>query len=161
MRTQAEIGFTVRAARSEDAAALARLAGQLGYPSSAGQVERRLTQVLGRPEHAVLVAEAAAPSSALPEGSTALAGWIHAFVERSIESDPTVEIGGLVVDETLRGSGAGRLLIERAEQWARSTGCTTVTVRSNVIRERAHAFYQALGYTVVKSQQVLRKTIVR
>jgi len=33
-------------------------------------------------------------------------------------------------------------------------------VRSNVTRERAHAFYGRLGYETVKTQRVFRKTLL-
>jgi len=142
---------SVRRAELRDAEALAELSRQLGYPSPREQVEARLRQLLASAEHAVLVAEDARDGS--------IAGWVHAYVERTLESDATAEIGGLVVSEGRRGAGVGRLLMEHAERWARGTGCATVTVRSNVIRERAHAFYLQLGYAPVKSQRVFRKTL--
>ena len=48
----------------------------------------------------------------------------------------------LMVDETLRKSGIGRLLMERAEQWAQSTGAAYLALASR----RAGPFYLALGY---------------
>jgi GNAT superfamily N-acetyltransferase len=146
--------FTIRPATLGDAEPLARLAGQLGYPSSPDEVERRLKQILARPEHTVLVAEARQA-----QAGRDLAGWVHAYVVRTVESDPTVQIGGLVVEESWRGRGVGRLLMAEAERWARSTDGAAVTLRSNVIREGAHAFYQRLGYALIKSQQVFRKAI--
>ena len=151
--------LAVRPASVEDAEALARLSLQLGYPSSREEVERRLGPLLGQPGHAVLIAEAEREGDRAPGEGTQVVGWIHGFVERTVESDPTVEIGGLVVDEAWRGRGVGRLLMAYVERWARSVACNTVTVRSNVTRERSHAFYQTLGYAAVKSQQVFRKTV--
>ena len=146
--------LTVRSATARDVEALAQLAGQLGYPSSSEQIDRRLAEILGHPEHAVFVAE-------IPAGGKEprIAGWVHAAVARTVESDPSVEICGLVVEESLRSCGVGERLLVEAEHWARGGGLTTITVRSNVIRERAHAFYQRLGYQVVKSQRVFRKEI--
>ena len=48
----------------------------------------------------------------------------------------------MVVDETVRGSGIGRCLMERAEEWTRERGYNTVQLRSNVTRAAAHAFYE-------------------
>lgn len=152
--TDARMSVAVRRAALDDAPALAALAGQLGYPSSVEQVASRLAQILGRPDHVVFVAEITQPSA-----QPGVAGWVHGFVQRVIERDPTVEIGGLVIDADQRGLGIGGLLMDQLERWAWDTGCDAITVRSNVIRERAHAFYQRLGYALVKSQRVFRKQI--
>lgn len=151
----AEARFEIRPATVQDAGDLAELSDQLGYPSSREQVERRLRGILEESGHAVFVAEA----SGVRGGDSTLAGWIHVYVERTLESDCTAELGGLVVEENHRGSGAGRQLMHRAEQWALESGCSTVTVRSNVVRTGAHAFYQRLGYDPVKNQKVFRKSL--
>jgi GNAT superfamily N-acetyltransferase len=53
----------------------------------------------------------------------------------------------------------GLKLLERAEQWAREKGCTMVGLRSNVIRDRAHAFYERNGYEHFKTQKSFRKQL--
>jgi GNAT superfamily N-acetyltransferase len=63
------------------------------------------------------------------------------------------------VDEQIRSRGVGRLLLEAADRWARSKGCNAISVRSNVIRERAHQFYARNGFEHVKTQKFLFKTI--
>ena len=138
----------------DDAPELARLSDQLGYPTLGEQVTTRLAQILARSDHAVFIAEI--PSSG---AGPRVAGWVHGFVQRIVESDPTIVIGGLVVDENERGLGIGHALMEQIERWARAASCGTVTVRSNVVRERAHAFYKRLGYAPLKTQRVFRKTI--
>ncbi len=86
-------------------------------------------------------------------------GWVHAHVSHLVERDPEAQIGGLVVDEACRGGGTGRLLMERAEQWARDRGLKSVYLRSNIIRKDAHAFYKKLGYEIVKTQYAFRKRL--
>ena len=49
--------------------------------------------------------------------------------------------------------------MRRAEEWAGEKRCATVTLRSNVIREEAHAFYRSLGFSVYKTQHAFRKTL--
>ena len=134
----------------EDAAAAARLATQLGYPSTAVDIERRFRALPGADEARVFVAEG--------EDGTPV-GWIHVFGRRMLESDPDAEIGGLVVDERLRGRGIGKTLMASAESWARERGYRAVSLRTNVIRKEAHEFYKGLGYEVQKSQYKLRKRI--
>jgi GNAT superfamily N-acetyltransferase len=139
----------IRPARPEDAAALAPLATQLGYPSTKDDIESRLALVLPDPTQLVAVAEV----------SGQVVGWIHAALYLTLESGAAVELRGLVVDEKHRGAGLGRALIERVEEWTRQRGARTVRLRSNVIRDGAHAFYQHLGYSVVKTQHAFRKTL--
>lgn len=133
----------IRPIEPADAAALVPLCGQLGYPATLQQVERRLQRLLGQPGQGLLGAETAGRQ---------LVGWVHVQSRSVFESDPFAEICGLVVDETARGHGAGRDLVAAAEQWAVAEGHTVIRVRSNVIRTDTHRFYQNRGYTIVKSQ---------
>lgn len=139
----------VRAATLADAAALAPLSGQLGYPATPEEIALRLRRILDDAEHAVFVAEAGGR----------IAGWVHVFVSRTVEAHARAEIGGLVVDEAARSQGIGRALMAHAEAWAREKGCEAVGLRSNVIREQAHAFYERLGYRLIKTQKCFRKAL--
>lgn len=49
--------------------------------------------------------------------------------------------------------------MEAAERWAAERGYDEVTLHSNVTRERAHRFYQSLGYAITKSSHVFRKAL--
>jgi GNAT superfamily N-acetyltransferase len=139
-------GIPIRAAAPGDAAAVARLSAQLGYPAEAASVGERLAQLAGAPEaHAVLVSV---------DGEGAVTGWLHVSVERTVESEPYAEIRGLVVDEGSRGRGLGGALVRAAVAWSRGRGLRRVRVRSNVVRERTRAFYLRLGFTVKKTQAV-------
>ena len=149
MKSSAE-SIEVRAADVRDVEALARLAGELGYPSTIEQIRERLESVAGSPNHATFVAETHR------EG---VVGWIQLAEVRVLEIEPRAEITGLVVDARHRSAGVGRLLVERGEEWARANGLRAMGVRSNMIRERAHAFYARLGYAVTKTQKVFRKEL--
>ena len=142
--------MTLRIAAQGDEPRIAALAGQLGYPSGAQQVLSRLKRIQSDPAHRVVVAD-------LPE--TGVAGWIHFFLYKVVESDLRLEIAALVVDETCRGRGVGKALMARAEEWAREQGCQAVSLRSNVVRQEAHEFYQGLGYTILKTQHAFRKIL--
>ncbi len=139
----------VRRARPEDSGHLAALSTQLGYPMSAADASERLDRLSSHPDHAILVAE---------EAGT-VAGWIQVSLPRIFETPASAEIAGLIVDEGRRGRGIGRMLVAAAVEWARSEGCRAVRVRSNVIRERAHAFYAREGFRELKTQKVLEKTL--
>lgn len=140
----------IRPPRAEDHERMAELAGQLGYPSTAADVGKRLAGMEGRRDYAVFVAQLA---------SGELAGWIGVFIYRCVEADWRAEISGLVVDESVRSQGIGPKLVKRAEEWARERGCAAIGLRSNVIRDRAHGFYERLGYEHYKTQKSFRKKI--
>jgi GNAT superfamily N-acetyltransferase len=130
--------------------AMADLAGQLGYECTGEEVRERLGDMQDTNQYAVFVAE-------LPERQ--IAGWIGAFLFRSIETGRCVEINGLVVDKGIRSRGIGALLLGAAEEWARSTGFDVISVHSNVTRDRAHRFYLRNGYAHVKTQKKFHKSL--
>jgi GNAT superfamily N-acetyltransferase len=140
----------IRAAQAPDHARMAELAGQLSYPSTPEEIARRLQGINGSADAAVFVAE-------LESGE--IAGWIAVFVYRTVEADARAEVSGLVVDERFRSQRVGERLLAGAEEWARDAGCQAIGLRSNVIRERAHAFYERHGYTHVKTQKAFRKQL--
>ncbi|MBN1814154.1 MAG: GNAT family N-acetyltransferase [Anaerolineae bacterium] len=139
----------IRLARVDDAERVAELATQLGYPTTSEQMRRRLAQVGRAEEHAVYVA--------VRDGR--VVGWIHVCARPLVQVDRAAEIEGLVVDEACRGRGIGRLLVRQIEQWVREQGCSTIYVRSNIIREGAHVFYQSLGYENIKTSLTFRKRL--
>jgi GNAT superfamily N-acetyltransferase len=143
-------GPSIRPVTREDAAAVAALSVQLGYPVSADAVATRLDRLLARDDQLVLAAVA---------GDGELAGWIHAAEQDLVETERRCEILGLVVDGRRRRGGIGRRLVAEAERWAASRGLRQMSVRSNLAREESHPFYQAQGYGRVKTQQVYRKPI--
>ncbi len=136
-----------REATAADAAALAALSTQLGYPAQPGEAAERLS-ALG-PAGAVLVAE---------EDGTVL-GWIHVCGVRFFQSPPFAEIGGLVVDAAARGKGVGKLLVQAAVRWAAEQGYGKLRVRSNMVREDAHRFYEREGFQRVKTQAVFDRRL--
>lgn len=144
----AELGTSVREALLTDAQRIASLAGQMGYEVSVAHVERQLERV--HDEHAILVA-------VVPRAG--VVGWIGIALREAITHGPSADVDGLVVEDEYRGNGIGEMLIGAAETWARRHGCGSLRVRSNVVRERAHAFYNRLGYEVVKTQHVFTKPL--
>jgi len=143
-------GIKIRRAKSSDAARIAELTGQLGYPATPAEIAQRLRQIKPPSHHAVLVAES---------HDRNVVGWLHVSVSPLLEVPLRAEVNGLVVADDERSSGTGALLLHAAEQWARSRGCKSMSVRSNVIRERAHQFYLRHGYEHYKTQKAFRKPL--
>jgi GNAT superfamily N-acetyltransferase len=150
MTAQARINVGVRRARSTDAVRIAELSGQLGYTTTEKQMKARLKEAMKDKDAACFVAE-------LREGG--LIGWIHVSTTPLLEVDRRAEVNGLVVDENARSGGAGALLLAAAEKWAGGKWCKSMSVRSNVLRERAHGFYLRNGYEHYKTQKAFRKEL--
>jgi GNAT superfamily N-acetyltransferase len=149
IRSKNRSDVRLRRARLADAPRIAALAAQLGYPSPASEVRKRLERIRRDDNHFVSVAEIGGK----------VVGWVHAFVKYSIDAGPRAEIGGLVVDASRRRAGLGKLLMGEAEEWARSRELEGVYLRSNVLREPAHAFYEAIGFRKFKSQHCFLKLL--
>jgi len=143
--------MTIRPASPEDATVIALLATQLGYPNTPEEIATRLQDVLAQPGSEVLVA--------LDDDGTVI-GYGHVFGAHRVDTEPFAEIGALVVDETRRSRGTGAALVAAMEAWAIEHGYREMRVRSNVIRERAHAFYDRMGFGRVKRQQVFARAIL-
>lgn len=127
--------LTVREATAADAAAVAELLDQLGYPMSVEEARRRLDRDGDR----VLLAE----STGDVVGLLALAVQLPIARAR-----PLARITAMVVRDSKRRHGVGRSLMERAEELARAAGCEGIELTSGIRPERddAHRFYESLGY---------------
>jgi GNAT superfamily N-acetyltransferase len=143
------VSAQIRPIREEDARTVAVLCEQLGYPADMPAVLARVRQIAADPNRTVLVACV----------DDAVVGWMDLSIEYHLQSEPVALIGGLVVAEAMRGQAIGGQLCQAAEGWARGRGMTRIRVRSNAIRERAHAFYLRDGYARVKTSAVFEKTL--
>jgi GNAT superfamily N-acetyltransferase len=123
----------IREAEPRDAAALASLFAELGYPTSTQEISARLAEA----------------------GSIALVAVLDDRVVGVITTNvmpvlhrprPVGRISSLVVAQDSRGAGVGRGLVAHAEELLASRGCGLVEITSNMRREQAHEFYKSLGY---------------
>jgi len=142
--------LVIRRARTSDASRLAELSGQLGYPTTAAEIIERMRKLKAASPNALYVAES--PDSGV-------LGWTHVSVTHLLEVGTRAELNGLVIAEGQRSLGAGAKLLEAAEVWACKHGCPSMSVRSNVVRERAHNFYLRHGYEHYKTQKAFRKML--
>jgi GNAT superfamily N-acetyltransferase len=139
----------IRPIQEDDVPGVAVLCEQLGYPADIPVVLARVRRIAADAGRSVLVACV----------DDVVVGWIDLSMECHLQSEPAALIGGLVVAEAARGQEIGRQLCQAAEAWARGCGMTRIRVRSNAIRERAHAFYLRDGYARVKTSAVFEKTL--
>ena len=136
---------TVRPAAWADGDAIVELIEAMGGHEGTGErpgTRPALGALIERPTVRTLVAEA--------DGR--LAGYVELHARPSAAFGVTEGwIASLVVDSALRGRGIGRRLLEVAEDEAALLGCSTLTVDSSVLRERAHRFYRRQGFADVTS----------
>jgi len=137
--------YEIRTADVRDVDALAPLLEQLGYPAGAPEIRARLDAL--DEYSAVLVAANAGGVS----------GFVAVATTRDFIVGTRATVLGLVVADGSRSVGIGAELLAAAERWAFERGAAVIVVRSNVIRERAHRFYERHGYRRVKSQHVFEK----
>ncbi|HET7003140.1 MAG TPA: GNAT family N-acetyltransferase [Puia sp.] len=136
--------FDVRLAEMDDAHVIAELSTQWGYQSTHEKIKYLLNGILQNKDHAIFVLS----------HDNQIIGWIHGIYSLRVESDPFVEIGGLVVDEDFRRHGSGKFLIKKMIEWSLARNCHLVRVRCNIIRREANAFYSAIGFNEIKQQKV-------
>ena len=144
------ITTTIRAMTLGDSERVARLSGELGYPSTQQQIEARFRRAEDDPDSRIFVAA---------DSDGRVWGWVHVFGRHLLVSEGAAEVGGLVVDSRVRGKGIGRSLMAAAEAWARERGYARIKLGSSTVRGEAHQFYQDLGYTIVKSQHRFQKPL--
>ena len=127
----------IRPAEMSDAAALAELMGELGYPTRTSEMEMRLESIFKQPQYRTFVA--------VIDGK--VRGMIGTCCLYSHEHN---NLGGriiaLVVSEAVRGRGIGAELVRIAENDFISRNIRRVALNTRFQREDAHRFYEGLGY---------------
>jgi GNAT superfamily N-acetyltransferase len=131
---------TIRPAAPEDAAAIAGCLAALGYGTSATLVGVKLAASAGSAIDTALVAEYA-PAGIVGVVSVHVLPLFHA-------AGNLARLTALAVRPDHQRQGVGRALVAAAERFAWEHQCGRVEVTSGDQREQAHAFYQALGYSV-------------
>jgi len=141
--------LTIRPMEERDLPSVAALTTQLGYPSTLEAIARRYRAIVAGEECALSVAEV----------DGAVAGWVYVRGVLLLEDDARAEVWGLVVDEQRRRQRIGEALMRGAEQWARDAGYRAVSLRSNITRSGAHAFYRRIGYSTTKTSHIFWKAL--
>jgi GNAT superfamily N-acetyltransferase len=141
---------TVRTIALEDAATVAELSEQLGYPASVTEMTLRIKAMLARTEDQIAVVACLGDE---------VVGWIEASIVYHLQSAPYALIGGLVVKDGVRSLGVGRRLCAEIEAWSRGKGVGVLRVTSRTTREDAHRFYLRDGFRQTKTSAVFEKVL--
>ena len=127
----------IRPCTPDDAAAVSALLGELGYTTSLLQAAENVRALCKTGSDPILLAAADGRVVVL------LASHLCRMLQYA---SPVMRVTALVVDRRARRRGAGRLLMERAEQIGAAAGCELIELTSAMNRADAHAFYRSLGY---------------
>lgn len=134
----------------QDIERVAALSAQLGYPVSEIELKNRFLRIAATTGNAIFVAV---------DNAQTVVGWLHVHNIDRLEVGRYAEIGGIVVDEAARGKGAGRALMLCAEAWARECGYDRVKLSSGAHRVKAHAFYEHIGYSNIRTSYRFEKIL--
>jgi GNAT superfamily N-acetyltransferase len=137
MTRSASVTLEVRRAEAADAEAIAELLGQLGYPVGTGEIPPRLDRLRNDDRTAVLLAER----------DHRIVGLATVHILSVLNRPRDVAwLTALVVDESARGSGVGRRLVDAVERFAREHGCERLSVTTHESRLGARTFYLRIGF---------------
>lgn len=130
------MSITVRDANASDAPRLVELIIALGHQIEEADVSRNLENLAKNGMLPLVAADG--------EKVIAMCG-ISAMV--TVHRPAAVgRVSVMIVDEAYRGRGIGALLVTEAEKRLSKRGCRIIEVTSNMRRDRAHHFYERLGY---------------
>ncbi len=125
------------------------LLNQLGYDVPLSELANRIKQISNNREKVFVAVD--------DDGR--VVGCVHALIDTRLAGGTFGEIVSLVVDESIRGKGVGKGLIEEAAAWLKLNGMTRLRVRCNSIRQDTHKFYEHLEFIEKKSQKIFEKLL--
>jgi ribosomal protein S18 acetylase RimI-like enzyme len=133
----------VREATAEDAEIIHSLAGELAgtvgdAPPRFGDVRARLLELLEEPRAQVLVVE---------DKGGSVVGVASLWIKPDLaHGDTVVEVPTLVVTESSRREGVGKLLMEEAQRLGAENGADLIELVATTQNVAAREFYRTLGF---------------
>jgi GNAT superfamily N-acetyltransferase len=100
--------------------------------------KKKLKIIMSYPNYAIYVAE--------NEGK--IVGTFELLIMDNLAHAgiPSAIVEDVVINEKDRGKGIGKLMMQYAMETSRREGCYKLMLSSNLRRERAHKFYDNLGF---------------
>ena len=127
----------IRSAELSDAAAIREInATALGYDFGLIETRQKLSELLDRSDHFVLVAENAAGW---------IVGYAHAASYDCLYFPSLLNLLALAVAPDFQGQGHGRALMQSVREEGSSAGYAGIRINSGISRTEAHEFYRKLG----------------
>jgi GNAT superfamily N-acetyltransferase len=136
------MSVSCRVASKEDIPEVLRLYAQPdldnGKVLSLPEAERHFERIAGYPDYKIHVAFV----------GTQLVGTFALLIMDNLAhmGAPSAIIEDFAVDPEWQGRGIGTRMMQYAMQLSRARGCYKAALSSNLKREKAHAFYESLGF---------------
>lgn len=125
------------------------LSAELGYPVTIDGLSDRYRHLSGLKQHALFVSTS----------DRGINGFVHLEAVDDLIEERKVEIKALIVNEKYRNSGIGHELVSSGIEWAKKFGLNTIYLNCNILRNRAHCFYEKEGFKKVKTSHFFEKNI--
>ena len=127
----------IRSAELSDAAAIQEInAIALGYDFGLIETRQKLSELLDRSDHFILVAENAAGQ---------IVGYAHAASYDCFYFPSLLNLLALAVAPDFQGQGYGKALMQAIREEGVAAGYTGIRINSGISRMKAHEFYRKLG----------------
>jgi aminoglycoside 6'-N-acetyltransferase I len=149
------MSISIRTPVQCDRAEWLRMRHALWDDCSLEELEREIVDILKGNAVAIFLAER-------PEGG--LCGFLEASIHLSAigcGDGPVGYIEGWYVDPDVRRQQVGRALVEAAEAWARSKGCTQMASDADIGNTVSHQAHGALGYNEIARLVLFKKDLGR
>ncbi len=140
----------IRNIKKQDIESLVQMCSDIGYEVRYEILSARLNDVAKYRNSSILVA---ADSRNNP------VGWIQLELSNFIFSEKSCNILGLYVEKKYRGLKVGRMLMEKAVEWAEENKCSGLQIFSDITRIDSHDFYLHQNFKLNKTQQTYYKSL--
>ncbi|HWR23220.1 MAG TPA: GNAT family N-acetyltransferase [Feifaniaceae bacterium] len=138
----------IRLARAEDADA--------AYALMCDMEAARLDEAAFRRIYADMLHNPMSPCLAAGEEGDII-GFLHLRMEEQLcRCGRVAEVMELIVRSDVRSRGVGARLLGEAKRLAGENGCIRLEAASNMVRERAHAFYRKQGMETTHVKLTMR-----
>ena len=144
----------IRPAHPADGVAVLDLLGTMGGHDDLRERAHPLetfAALLAAPEGRVLVAE----RDGSVVGVAVIAARLSLLADRR-----EAWLGALAVAPTFRSIGVGAALLGALEREAADLGCAAIVLEASLMREGAHAFYRASGFTEIRTARRFERPVV-
>ncbi len=139
----------IRQAQESDVDSIFKLSLQLGYEPTRDNVMRGIQTLNQHPDYELVV---------ITEDD-AVVGWMSLAIRQRIEDQPYMQVTAVVTEESRRGSGFGKRLMDYAETQAKKAGVRMLALYSRNSRVDAHLFYKKHGYRESKVSTFFSKDV--
>jgi GNAT superfamily N-acetyltransferase len=131
----------IRIANREDLPVLSQLYADMDgeAPLAKEQLEKIFTQIVQVPNYHIYIAYL----NQQPVGTFSLL-YAPTMMHRGYHKFAVLD--SVTVISSMRGEGIGKQMVKAAIKLSAEAGCYKVTLSSNLKRDRAHQFYQSLGF---------------